>query len=351
MSSFTSSSKRRVYVSLTAFLATFAIVVVVGQKLGRTVADFPFGKRVMDNGLSTARPLSNPQDWYIAVDHGLIDHYVLYHGLGDSIQFAREADVLLIGNSRMSYAFPYTVLESAAQKTGLRFYNLGFGCGERYEFILSLIQKHDLRPQIVIAHEPQNFFSPERGISVVGKKVMESSRWEAWKTVWEWSLTQRLRRSSLFECLPNWRVISPVEPDNWVIICRSISLGSWLAYREKQRLVPVGTPQVNFSVETDAIKVDPRTYLIAQGFKRALTERGAKLVLTWIPNADPTAWIDRHKDELLAKSLEVPFISPLVPGLVTRDTSHLDDKSAELFATRFIEDFRALLEASLVGDD
>jgi hypothetical protein len=326
-----------------AFFITLIVVVAAGQLLGTWLATFPVGEIIMDNGFTTTRPLPDSQGWYHAYDNFHFDHYMLYHGLNESIRYAREADVLLLGNSRMQFAFPHTLLMRAEQETGFKFYNLAFGHDETSTFALSLIEKQNLRPQIVVVNAG-TFFLPRA--SKFGEKVAESRRWEAWKTVWEWSLASRLRRSVLFERLPAWRKLSPDSIPEWMNIYRSVSLGSWFAHGERLVRIPIGTPPVDVSGGPDTVSNE--TLSIARDFKRALAERGTYIVLTWIPR--PIQWQERSKVALLADMLEVPFISPAVAGLFIRDDEHLTDDSAERFGARFLADLNAWLKESSISN-
>ncbi len=353
--SFTSSSRRRVFASLTVFFVTFAIVVVTGQQIGTMMARASFfnAAAIMDVGLTPARPLPDPQDWYVSYEDFGIDHYILYHGLDESIRYAREADVLFLGNSQASFGFPKTVLKQGELETGLRFYNLAFGYGEGSKFALALIEKHDLRPRIVVVNagffDERRFFMPRA--SEFGEKAMESSRWEAWKTIWEWKLTWRVRHFRLMEQLPDWRVLRPPF-GMWsprFIICRSISSGPWHAHRENLRPVPVGTGTIPVDAYRESEAIDDRTLSIAWEFKRALAERGTDMVLTVVPS--PVYWSQRHQVASLAAAMKVPFISPTVTGLMTRDGAHLDDESAQRFGVRFLKDFDAWLKESGTGNE
>ncbi|MCP4262241.1 MAG: hypothetical protein GY774_32780 [Planctomycetes bacterium] len=339
--SFTSSSRRRVITAIIAFSITLVTIMSVDQGLGTLLARrFYLGKMVMED-LPPAYAFQDEQDWYVAYDGFGLDHYVLYHGLGESIKHALQADVLFVGNSQVAYGFPKSVLKHGKLETGLTFYNLGFGYDEGSTFVMALIEKHDLRPKFVIANATTGRFFKPRG-SEFGQKVMEASRWEAWKTVLEWSLTWRVRNSRLNERLPNWRALRP--PGRiWVprfIYCRSISTGSWAAYRERQRPVPVGTLPVDATGKMP--KVDNEALSIALKFKRALATRGTNLILTHVPSPDNLA--QRSEVIALAAALDVPFVGPVVDGLVTRDGGHLDDESAKRFGDQFIREFKALLK-------
>ena len=150
--SFTSSSRRRLLVATAAFAVTLAAVVAMGQVAGTQLARrFGLGRMVMED-LPPAYEFPEPDDWYVAYDEFGLDHYILYYGLDESIERARRADVLVVGNSQVGYAFPKNMLSRSDLETGFTFYNLGFGYDERSAFILALIEKHDLRPKFVIAN-------------------------------------------------------------------------------------------------------------------------------------------------------------------------------------------------------
>lgn len=304
---------------------------------------FYLGKLVMED-LPPAYAFQEKQDWYMAYDAFGLDHYVLYHGLGESIRHTPKADVLIVGNSQVGYGFPKSALEHGKLKTGLSFYNLGFGYAETSKFIIALIEKHDLRPKFVIANVPSGDGFFKRHASEFGQKVMEASRWEAWKTVFEWSLTWRIRNSGLNERLPNWRALQPpgrISVPRF-IYCRSISTGSWAAFRERQSPKPVGALPIDAAGE--APTVDNETLSIALEFKRALAARGANLILTQVPSRHHLP--QQSEVIALAAVLDVPFIGPVVDGLVTRDGGHLNDESADRFGTQLVADFGTWLGES-----
>jgi hypothetical protein len=129
------------------------------------------------------------------------------------------------------------------------------------------------------------------------------------------------------------------------IYCRSVSSGSWGAYRERQRPCLVGAPPID--TEGTSIAVPEETLSIARDFQRALAERGVTLVLTHVPS--PGNLHRRREAMALAAALEVPFVGPVVDGLVTRDGAHFIDESAERFGVRFLEDLKAWLRESDAG--
>jgi hypothetical protein len=110
--SFTSSSKRGVCASITAFVIAFTVVVLVGQKAGKIMTGKSFfnASAIMDD-LPPAYSFPERKDWYISYDEFGLAHYLLYYGFGESIQYAKEADVLFVGSSHVGFGFPKDVIK------------------------------------------------------------------------------------------------------------------------------------------------------------------------------------------------------------------------------------------------
>lgn len=95
------------------------------------------------------KPYLSDGQWYLAWERriGHRDHEVLFYGIGESIDHAKRADILFLGNSRTQFGFSSEVLTEFFASRGLRFFNLSFGHGEMDAFPLLLIKKFDLRPK------------------------------------------------------------------------------------------------------------------------------------------------------------------------------------------------------------
>jgi len=311
-------------------LAVYALTLVAMLGLGSLLASLRVG--LAEAALwKLERVLPEGNDWFLAHERFSLDHLVLYHDFGDSIRYARTADVLLLGDSKMQFAFPRGVLERVSGETGCSFYNLAFGHAEGAVFARALMEKHDLRPRYAIVSK-DDFFRPEA--SAFAQQVMGTGRWEAWKTVLERNLVGRTRQHSALARLPRWRILDR-GPDAFgpdPMIYRSAAWGSWAVRKENVRPrsaqpVPGNRPR------SGEISAD----LLARAvtFQRFLADRGADLVLTQAPFFAS----DAVAAEALARALGVPFLLPDLPDLVTRDGEHLDDPSAERFATAFLAAF------------
>ena len=137
-----------------------------------------------------------------------------------------EADVLLMGNSRLMFALRGDALRQYFVTRGLRPFALGFGHEEQHQFPLEVMRRHGLRPRVVIANV-DNFFG---GVtSPWGERVLRDTRFDAWKTEIEATAAHVVRRAM-------HRVV-PHVPDLWdgereFIIYRSERDGAWFIATE-----------------------------------------------------------------------------------------------------------------------
>ena len=65
------------------------------------------------------------------------------------VQSIKEADVLLLGNSRLQLGLDPELVGRALGARNLKYHYLGFG-GEQYRFARALIEKHRLRPKLLV---------------------------------------------------------------------------------------------------------------------------------------------------------------------------------------------------------
>ncbi len=298
--------------AVVAFLVTMALLVFTGERLRWPLSAFT----VMWDRVRSV-PVSADDAWYVAYDDFSIDHYVLYHGIGEPIRRAREADVLLVGNSRAQFAFPQSELERGTLESGVRFYNLAFAHAEKSVFVNELIERNDLTPRVVVANADL-FFQAEP--TPFGRQ----------KTVFERTLAGRVR-TGVVEVLPRWELPSPTRDRRWpTVVYRSATYGSWYAVRERFlfRHLPADVVSSDFENTTDSL-------VHARAFQRRLAARGIQLVLTSVPGA---ALPRAHVVEL-GEALGVPVIAPSLPGMIERDARHLTDVSGQRFARRFLDDF------------
>ncbi|WP_316225673.1 hypothetical protein [Bradyrhizobium sp. SZCCHNS3052] len=79
------------------------------------------------------------------------DQDLFYHGIGRSIDNARQADVIILGSSLVSFALDETVMrERLEQPYGLKFYNMAFVGVASGEFARQIALKYHLHPRLWI---------------------------------------------------------------------------------------------------------------------------------------------------------------------------------------------------------
>jgi hypothetical protein len=259
-------------------------------------------------------------DYYLAFDgSATVEHDVLYFGL-DTVATARlrQADVLLLGNSRLMFAARPGVLDRFFEARGLRYYALGFGFREADQFPLAIIEKFDLRPRYVIVNA-DGFFNDS--LSDVASETLRQSQFGARQRRWESEATHVVRRA-LHQIVPNWIDIfgrAGFMRRSEVIAYRARTNGTWEVYPWAQgararvagrelRMPPLGR------VESAA----------ARRFQSAMDARGVSLVLTFVPTPRPLG----GGPALLADLLQVPLITAHPVGIGTHDGDHLDYNSA-----------------------
>jgi len=255
-----------------------------------------------------------------------LSHLVLYHNLGDSIENARRADILFLGNSRMPLGLREEVIVSEAEKLGLRVFSLATGHAEKLDFDLALIRKYDLHPKIVVAVGGPNYF--KAGVSKRAAAAMKLTRWQAWKEWTEASSAWTFQRM-LHSWLPKIDCDGQDLTSPWIIY-RSSRTGWW-----RPALEPPGKSPVKLAREDDSYR---RLLPEARKLKKELDARHALLVLTMVPYAATRSGHIPY----LSHELAVPAVLPSFDGLFTREGSHLTRESGERYAKAFWDQFIAL---------
>ena len=328
MPSSTSSSRAahrgRAVQAAVLFAAAFLACAVAGQRLAR-----PGG------ALAYAWPNPSPDDlpagsWYAHYRRGtrLESHSVLYQGAGASIDNARRADVLFLGNSRLGMGLDVAEHRGFAEATGLRTFDLSLGDTEGVRFAAAILDEHDLRPPLAVVNADR-FFS--QVLSRSAQRVQRTSRWERWREAREGALAFAWR-TGIGANLPHFvpRIPVPLDwraEDVWTIY-RSEDDGAWF---------PWHTPSLDLPVDpgTGSDELRPRELETARAFLARQRSHGGSLVLTLVPTTRGDGSLRRA--QALAEALQVPLLAPRPEGLVTRDGSHLDDRSARLWSQAFFE--------------
>ncbi len=333
MSSSTSSSeleqRRKTLVAILFFLSSFAGMVCLGEML-------PRGAR--NEFYLWQRSVWLDSSWRLTKNGGQLE--VLPRD-NPFIENARQADVLLLGNSMIMHAFRTDQVQRLEQQTGARVFQLGFGFKEGYEFALKLIRDHDLRPKMVVVHVG-DFFEP--GLSEVALEAIAEgrvpegtlARWRRAIAILEDRGTRKLK-AVVQPWLPRWSKVLPVDRESWQIH-RSTANGTWRetgfdAVGWSRPMAPEWKPE-------EPYPLSPTEQAAVHEFGEEMDRRGAVVVLTLVPHSG----VIRARAQSVAEALEAPLVAPRLSGLSTLDGYHLDRESAVRFVTAFLEEFTALDE-------
>lgn len=267
-------------------------------------------------------PLLDAEDYSLVYDgQKAVDQHRYFHNTGGIANFARGAEVLFLGNSRMVCAIDFEVVGSEVPDR--KVYNLGFGYDEAGDFTLEVLEHYDLWPEIAIVNCDESFF---RAPSDVANEVMNSAAWANAIELWEFEAAWWLRRT-----IESW-VPKIVHRDN-IAIWRRHDTGEWLV---KLRRLEESEVRVA-STAVDSERLAPLV-TNALHFVERMREHGTKVVLTVVPS--PTA--NLQFAELIASRTGVPLVHvDSEASFTTFDGDHLSQRSARLFTLELLRDLRA----------
>jgi hypothetical protein len=281
--------------------------------------------------VAAADPPASGRMFYLAHDRGgHLDHHVLYHGLDRRARVRlAEADVLFLGNSRLMFALDDGVLRTTFVPRGLRYYVLGFGHDEAHGFPRALIERFDLRPEVVVVNV-DNFFTIDA--SAWARRVLDDGWFDAVKLRLEGAMAHLVRRR-LHGVVPHWPDV--IEAKREFVIHRSAVDGTWAVGTEFDESGPLP-----LAAEQSAVPVDPVVVGRARQFKADLARRGSRLVFCLVPSPDSS----RARAFALGAAVGVPVVAPEPDNPQTIDGSHLTAESAASFSKTLLEELTPVVE-------
>ncbi len=305
---------------MTVFFATFILLMV----MFRLAAQFEWKQGfVMDRTVI-------PQGAIVVLDGvHYVEHMALHHDLGGFIDYAREADVLVLGNSRAQCGFDPDVLRAVAAQGGPVFYNLA--CSEEnIKWGRALIEQHGLQPDTVVVAVDHLVLSDEQ--TPRSLQAASTPWWTVCRMMLEgearWALGERLHKFVPRITLGQFHSLR----NRW-IIAREVATGSWRPLKH-----PMGNrPAVLQDPATD-IGLNEERLNNAKDFVADMKKKGIEVVFTYVPSAaqSPQQALD------VAEALAVPLILVSGDELRTLDGSHLVPDSAKRFTIEFLRQFELL---------
>ncbi len=257
-------------------------------------------------------------DRYIAycagANYGDYEHGAFWFNLEHTLDFARKADVLFLGTSRMEKAFSTSATSDWFSAASARYYLMGFSYGEHAPFAEALLGK--MRPQAsVYVVDVEDFFDPilTPPAQTVLYDPKAPSRYEG-KRFWQ-GVQQRVCKTVPKLC------------GSKGVTFRSRETGVYDMEGAPRIIVPVS---FDSTVNSDVVDRDTAT---AIDFLKRFTQ-GKCVILTLVPH-DGTKVGDANA---IAAALGMKLVTPDVPeGLLMMDGHHLDGPSSERWSQAFFE--------------
>jgi hypothetical protein len=233
-----------------------------------------------------------------------------------ALDFARNADVLVLGNSRIQIALSNEAANDWFSAAKARYYLLGFSYNENMLFAGELLRKMQPRASVYVINV-DDFFVPTE--TVAAKSILHDPEAE---NRYEWKrFAQQVHRRicKTFAALCGRRYA----------IFRSRENGAYYRIPHDEPVLPENA--VSYDRNVDPVTVDKSTAL-AIDFLKQFT-KGKCVILTNVPYPGT----NDGDAEAIAKGVGSPLVTPELEGLNTSDGYHLDRVSADRWARAFLQ--------------
>lgn len=249
--------------------------------------------------------------------YGDYDHGAFWFGLEPQARrAAAEADVLIIGSSRLQFAFSGKATADWFSALGIRPYLLGFSSSETVAFFEPLLAKIRPRAKVYVINVDRFFddrVSPPADQILHGHDIL--ARYEE-KRTWQ-SLHRRLCAAL------------PIACGNALAVYRERETGVW----RKMGGGRVEAKQVSEGRPSNVERWD-RYATLAEKFVAQLPVDRSCVILTIVPTVETK----RAEAMAIAGKLGRDLLAPQMEGLSTFDGSHLDAASADRWSAAFLEE-------------
>lgn len=285
--------------------------------------------------------LNNDHSWYMNFKRTyslqLQDRDIFFHNIGNSLKFAKQADIIILGHSMVLFGLDWRMLQNFSKKYHIKIYNMSFASDASGEFALRIIEKYHLHPAIFILNADDHeisFFAPKLK---TGKDeaadVVSYSRWHAYKNVIGKNLRWKLE-AEFQQLIPKSidKILYPAQQEAYTY--RSIENGNWNNdYWPKYN---IRNPIVHNQREPDCHAKQEEFDWAAQYTSRL---KNPNIILTLIPYINSC----RPRVKEIADRLQKPFISIEPEGMSYFDGSgHLDSFSAKKATLQFLTQLEQL---------
>nr|WP_244422879.1 hypothetical protein [Bradyrhizobium sp. ORS 278] len=225
-------------------LGLAAICVTIGGPLSKIDH---LGQIPLDDDYSYYR---NYGDW---MSKEIQDRDILFHGIGQSIERAREADIILLGHSMVLWGFDPAQLREFERKHGIKIYNMASAGDASGEFLRRVAVRWRLHPKLWLLNADDkggSFFDvklEDLGMSGSGSaaQVVRHGRFKGYLTValrnMRWRIQQYLATNL------STAIKSVLLPGPGLPLWRSIEHGDWYLDRLSQYLEPSHNPPIQLT--------------------------------------------------------------------------------------------------------
>jgi len=297
---------------------------------------------VMDESIGCARYPYPPPHSMISYCHTKIiaDHdfgVFYYNTVPEMIENLRQADVVIMGNSRTQYAFSTKTTDRYFTDKGLKYFLFGLGDGEASKFALLIMQRYNIRPKVMIINADPFFsdYMSDKAAEIVGESPMSKIRF--WTRVVALNIMYPVCRTVPTAC-------QPALP----VVYRSTVNGQWTQEPISPDMrVPLNP--IAFPVNPDRVKAAAK---IGRSFFSALGLDPQCTVLNGIPGpstdedsmpyANSTGFA-----EALSKTLGTKFIKVSLDKMDTLEGVHFNAETAEKYSAGLVSHLDSILDACL----
>ena len=248
--------------------------------------------------------------------YGDYDHGAFWFGLEPEAQrAAAAADALIVGSSRLEFAFSGASVAKWFASIGARYYLLGFSNTENVVFVGPLLQKLQPRAKVYVINVDR-FFDDDRISPPVARILQDRDSGKHYEEKQTWQSIHKVLCPTL-----------PFLCGTAIAVYRERDTGVWRMNgtgRLEAEAVSDGQPK-------NADRWDHYAEL-GEKFLAQLPVARSCVVLTIVPTVETR----RAEATAIAAKMGLPLITPQLDGLRTFDGSHLEAASAERWSAAFL---------------
>jgi hypothetical protein len=249
--------------------------------------------------------------------YGDYDHGAFWFGLEPQAQrAAAAADVLIVGSSRLQFAFSGEPTAKWFSQIGIRYYLLGFSNTENVVFFAPLLAKMKPRARVYVINVDR-FFDDDR-VSPPTERILQDR-----------DIRRRYEEKQTWQ--PLHKRICEVLP----FVCGM----AMAVYREREAGVWHVKGTVGFAAE-EVSNGQPRNVerwdhyaQLGEKFLAQLPVDRSCVILTIVPTVETR----RAEAMAIAAKLGLDLLAPQIDGLRTFDGSHLEEASGERWSAAFLQ--------------